>query len=281
MIRLTIQIDEAVYGIGWIDAQQKQVLLNSAVVRWREDVCACAPSLCLLCEGASPDAVLAQLADELHGMGHIGWRGELYAVREETKDEPIALIERAAAKFLGLKTVGAHCNGFIVDHRGRPSHLWVGKRASSKATDPGLLDNLVGCGVPWPQTPDEAVIREGWEEAGLSASCMQQALLRNVYQVDRQDADGQHRQRLYVYDLALPREVEPQNQDGEVDAYLLLAIQEIVVGLKMARFTADAAITTLDFLQRHALIGTPSPENGLDEVWRRSVGAVSTCGSGR
>ena len=76
-------------------------------------------------------------------------------------------MERAAARFWGSLTLGAHCNGWVAGPGGRAAMLWIGRRAPHKATDPGRLDNLVGGGVPDGQSPDEALWREGWEEAGF------------------------------------------------------------------------------------------------------------------
>ena len=81
---------------------------------------------------------------------------------------PLALIERAAARFWGTLTFGAHANGYVADAQGRPTHLWIARRSTHKATDPGKLDNLVGGGVPHGQTPFETLVREGFEEAGLA-----------------------------------------------------------------------------------------------------------------
>lgn len=80
----------------------------------------------------------------------------------------LATFERAAARFWGTLTFGAHCNGYLADAHGRPTHLWIARRSFTKPTDPGLLDNLVGGGVPHGQSPFDCVRREGWEEAGLS-----------------------------------------------------------------------------------------------------------------
>ena len=74
-----------------------------------------------------------------------------------------ATIERAAARFWGTLTLGAHCNGYVADAHGRPTHLWVARRSLSKPTDPGMLDNLIGGGVPLGQSPLEALQREAFE----------------------------------------------------------------------------------------------------------------------
>ena len=113
------------------------------------------------------EARLAQVHARLRADGLIvGWRDEPYPLRDRSDGEH-AIIERAASRFWGTLTLGAHCNGYVADPAGRPTHLWIARRSDSKPTDPGRLDNLIGGGVPAGQSPREAVQREGWEEAGL------------------------------------------------------------------------------------------------------------------
>jgi hypothetical protein len=50
---------------------------------------------------------------------------------------------RAAARFWGTLTLGAHADGFLANGHGRPTHLWIARRALDKATDPGSRDNVV------------------------------------------------------------------------------------------------------------------------------------------
>ena len=62
--------------------------------------------------------------------------------------ERLATIERASARFWGTLTLGAHATGYTRSAGGRPEALWIARRSFTKATDPGMLDNLVGGGVP-------------------------------------------------------------------------------------------------------------------------------------
>ena len=125
-------------------------------------------SVTWLLDGEVRDAGFARLNDTLRAQGLIrAWRDETYAVVDPATLRVLACIERAASRFWGTLTFGAHANGFVRDAAGRPSHLWIAQRSLSKATDPGLFDNLVGGGVPHGQTPAQALVREAWEEAGL------------------------------------------------------------------------------------------------------------------
>jgi 8-oxo-dGTP pyrophosphatase MutT (NUDIX family) len=207
---------------------------------------------------AERDAALAGLNARLHRDGLIrGWRGETYAIRARPEHTPVALIERAAARFWGTLTLGAHATGYVTDtddDHGRPTHLWIARRSYQKSVDPGRLDNLVGGGVPWPQTPFEALVREGWEEAGQAEATMRRAVPGRVMVLRADIAEGLQREWLYSHDLRLPADVTPVNQDGEVHAFHRLPVAEALDHAARGEMTVDAALVTLDFALRHRLL---------------------------
>ncbi|MBL8324737.1 MAG: DUF4743 domain-containing protein [Rubrivivax sp.] len=216
------------------------------------------------------DAALAALHARLREAGAIvAWRDELFPLFDPATLEPLARIERAAARFWGTLTLGAHANGYVRGADGRPSHLWIARRSPLKATDPNLLDNLVGGGVPAGQTPREALVREGFEEAGLAPARMAAAVHAGALGLERDIREGFQQEWLYVFDLELPAGVEPRNQDGEVAEFHLLPVDEVadVVACTEA-MTTDAALVTIDFLLRHGLLGRLGAE-GVAALQRR------------
>lgn len=201
------------------------------------------------------DNSLARINLALRDAGLIrAWRGETYAIVTALGAAPLAHIERAASRFWGTLTFGAHCNGYVVGTDGRPSHLWIARRSLAKATDPGLLDNMVGGGVPHDQLPFETLIREGWEEAGLAPEQMRAATTRNVYRLVRDIPEGLQVEDLHVFDLALPDSLMPVNQDGEVAEFRCLPVHAALEHAASGDMTVDAALVTLDFGLRHALL---------------------------
>lgn len=219
------------------------------------------------------ESALAALHAWLRAAGAIvAWRDEAFALLDPATLEPLASIERAAARFWGTLTLGAHANGFVRGADGRPSHLWLARRSPLKATDPNLLDNLVGGGVPAGQSPRETLVREGFEEAGLSPAQMAAAAPAGVLRLHRDIREGFQHEWLYSYDLELPPGFEPRNQDGEVAEFALRPVAEvvgIVAGSEAAgeAMTTDAAVVTIDFLLRHGLLGVSGDE--VDSVRRR------------
>jgi 8-oxo-dGTP pyrophosphatase MutT (NUDIX family) len=221
--------------------------------------------------GEALTAAFTRTNEALHQRGLItGWRDEAYALLPAFGAEPLARIERAAARFWGSLTFGAHANGYVAGADGRPTHLWVARRSATKATDPGLFDNLIGGGVPAGQSPFEALVREGWEEAGLDATTMRRAIPGRVVTIRRALPDcaghGLQWEQLFVYDLALPIDAMPRNQDGEVSAVHLLPVQEAIALAAGEAMTVDASLATLDFALRHRLLPASAHEGLASRV---------------
>jgi len=215
----------------------------------------------LRCSADMRSRQLAAINTQLHADGLVrGWRSETYALPALDDGRPLAAIERAAARFWGSLTFGAHCNGYVAGADGRPMQLWIARRSDTKPTDPGQLDNLIGGGVPLGQSPAACVRREGWEEAGLTPAQMaglrpgrRIALLRDV-------AEGLQREQLSVYDLALPAGLQPRNQDGEVQAITLMPVDRALACAADGAMTVDATLATLDFALRHGLLPAAEAE---------------------
>lgn len=212
-------------------------------------------SVALQAEPSRLDAVLAQLNATLRALGLIrAWRDEPFALFDPADGARLATLERASARFWGTLTLGAHATGYVADAGGRPTHLWIAQRSLSKATDPGMFDNLVGGGVPDGQTALQALVREGWEEAGLQPAQMAAARARSVLCLKRDIAEGLQHEWLHAYDLALPAGLEPRNQDGEVAGFDCLPLDQALALAAGTQMTVDAALVTLDFALRHALL---------------------------
>lgn len=212
------------------------------------------------------NAVLAGINNALRDQGLIkGWREECFDVPAlpsaespaSAKEAPLAIIERAAARFWGTLTLGAHATGFVRGKDGRPSHLWLAQRSPNKATDPGLWDNLIGGGVPHGQSPFETLVREGFEEAGLPAGLVGSATAGSVVALLRDVPHGLQREHLHAFDLELPPGLTPQNQDGEVQGFSCLPVQQALALAASDAMTVDASLVTLDFALRHRLCAAP------------------------
>jgi len=205
---------------------------------------------------AEREAVFAQVNAALRAQGLIrAWRDEPFALWNED-GALAAVIERASSRFWGAQTLGAHINGYVAGADGRPSQLWIARRAWNKPTDPGRLDNLVGSGVPHGQTPRQAVCREAWEEAGLHPNELGGLTAGRVLELACDIPEGWQHEWLFVYDLALPPGRVPQNQDGEVAEHQLLPMANALQRAADGEMTTDASLATLDFALRYQLLPT-------------------------
>ena len=244
-----------------------------ALVRWQAWLHVNPQSVRLASPAHERSTRLAEVNAALREAGLIrGWRDETYAIVTALGAEPLALIERAASRFWGTLTFGAHCNAYVADPQGRPTHLWIARRSFTKPTDPGLLDNLIGGGVPHGQTPFEALVREGWEEAGLPPSVVAAATPGRVVHLYRDIPEGLQHEHLHVFDLRLPADAQPHNQDGEVAELWLAAVDDALARAAGSEMTVDASLATLDFALRHGLLQDDALARRAAGLWAAAPG---------
>lgn len=226
-----------------------------ALKRWPQWLQVQEHSVTLYCASAQRGEAMASMHDVLRRDGLIvAWRDEAFPLFTVHGEPTGVSIERAATRFWGSLTLGAHCNGFVADARGKPTQLWIARRSQTKATDPGKLDNLVGGGVPAGQSPRDTVIREAWEEAGLAPPQLRGLVRGRVLKLLRDIPEGLQREWIHVYDLALPPGLTPRNQDGEVAELSLHPLAQALALAAGEQMTVDASLVTLDFALRHRLL---------------------------
>ena len=182
------------------------------------------------------DPIIAALAAE----GFIpGWRNERYRIAN------LFEVERAAARPFGFATQAVHVNGIAGEH------MWLARRSFGKATDPGMLDNLIGGGINSTLSVAETLVKEAWEEAGIPAELARRARRGGTVELLREVPEGVQCERVYVYDLELPAGLTPANQDGEVAEFRLVPLEEARRLIhETDELTVDAALVALDFFSR-------------------------------
>jgi 8-oxo-dGTP pyrophosphatase MutT (NUDIX family) len=233
---------------GWVAPE------FAAVLQRFPEVFVCEPERVALVENlgthrARTDAVAAALT-ALRAEGLItGWRDEQYEVYAEASGEPLFRIERAAVKRLGIRGRAAHLNGIVQTDRGWA--MWIARRADTKPSDPGKLDNLVGGGVAAGLDFWQTLIKECREEAGIPFFVAEGARLRDTLAFDYLVPEGLDSNEVEVFDLLLPSGFVPRNEDGEVAGFELLPFDEVRERLQMPHlFTVDAAVVAWSCLQR-------------------------------
>ena len=186
------------------------------------------------------------------------WRQELYGVQsvDFTHDrhmKPPLTIERAAAPLFGIRSFGCHLNGYVRTADG-DIMMWIARRSKTKQNYPGMLDNLVGGGLPINLSPLENMVKESHEEAGIpfdlinnnakmegSISFLQDAKRGVVCETD------------YIFDLELPLTFRPTAVDGEVEEFFLMTFDDIEKRLVGREFTPESGLVIVDFMLRHKI----------------------------
>jgi 8-oxo-dGTP pyrophosphatase MutT (NUDIX family) len=198
------------------------------------------------------------------------WRNERYAVAASPNETPLFTIERAAARYFGVHTSAAHANGVVADGAGW--RMWLARRSPTKPIDPALLDNLVGGGIAAGADAAATLVKEAWEEAGISASAARTAYAAGAVHICRDQPDGLQRETIYVHDLWLSPDFLPVNQDGEAVEHRLSTPDEVLAPVATDDITADASLVIVDFLLRHGHVAAHDPSfAALDELRSRSI----------
>lgn len=211
--------------IGWLRPE-----LAARLGEWRE-VFSVSSEWVKLVQPELLAPVIEQLAEE----GFIpGWRNERYRIADRFE------IERAAARPFGLTTQAVHLNGIAGER------MWLARRAATKQIDPGMLDNLVAGGISAGFSAQTTLVKEAWEEAGIPAELARKAIAAGTISVLREVAEGVQSETVSIYDLDLPEDFRPQNQDGEVSEFRLLLFSEI----EREALTFEAQMVARDCLRR-------------------------------
>jgi len=205
------------------------------------------------------EAVAAVLV-KLHEHGAIpGWRGELYPVNRRFSEAPLLLMERAATPLFGLQTYGINVNGLVRD--GDDWKVWIARRAMTKHVDPGMLDLVVGGGLPYGISIADNLLKECAEEARIGPTLAERARPAGLTTMMIEAAEGLRVGVQFNFDLELPADFQPRNEDGEVSEFQLWSLERLEENLRTAdEFMFDAALAKLDLLVRLGVIGPEEPD---------------------
>ncbi|CAG7632322.1 unnamed protein product [Allacma fusca] len=189
-----------------------------------------------------------------------GWRDELYEVRSGFDDPPLLKMERSATCLFGIRQYGVDINGYV-HHPTKGLCVWLQKRSITKQTWPGKMDNMVGGGLAVGYSVIETALKESNEEASIPED-----LLANLQPVGTvsyffESERGLFPNTHFVYDLELPLDFVPINQDGEVESFTLVTLQEALDWALAPEFKTTSCPVILDFLVRHGFI---TPQNEPD-----------------
>jgi 8-oxo-dGTP pyrophosphatase MutT (NUDIX family) len=230
--------------IGWL----APVLANALV--GFPDITA-GPNGVTLAESAAPE--FPEIARALSARGFYRWRDEAFDIRASLDGPVLGQIDRGAVPAFGVLAQGVHLNGLV--RRPDGLHIWVAKRATDKATDPGKFDHIVAGGTPAGLTPDETLTKEAAEEAAIPETLICYATRQAQIAYAMEIQGGVRRDVLHCYDLYLPEDFTPVAVDGEVESFTLWPIEKALETVRQtSNFKFNVNLALIDLFLRLGMI---------------------------
>ena len=201
-----------------------------------------------------------------------GWRDELYEIHNPHYHG--LAIERSGSALFGVKTYGVHMT--VYTHVAGELKIWVPRRAKTKQTYPGMLDNSVAGGLTIGEKASECIVREAGEEASLPEELVRRdakpcGTVSYFHVRDMPDGgeSGLYQPECqYVYDLEVAPDVVLRPNDEEVGEFHLWTVKQVQDALSFGEFKPNCALVLLDFFIRHGVI-TPENESKYVEISER------------
>ncbi len=206
-----------------------------------------------------------------------GWRNEAFAVAPDFHAPPLLQIERGAARAFGIRCYCVQLNGIV--RRGGEPQTWIARRSLGKPVGPGKLDQIVGGGVPAGVGLRDTLIKECAEEAAIPAALARRARPVGAVAYLMQDGDICDDEVLFNYDLVLPPDFTPINTDGEVAGFEPWPLARVKAALGDSDdFLFDVALSLIDFLVRHGVVGPSDPHyiDIVEGLWSAPDAATET-----
>ncbi len=205
---------------------------------------------------AAVDAVTERLVAE----GRVAkWRNEFFAVAPRWGMPPLFKLDRGAVSFFGVRAYGVHLNGWRRVEGAL--HVWIGRRAPDKKVAPDRLDNLVAGGIGHEHGLEATLIKEADEEAAMPAELAGRAVAVGAVCYRMEVEYGMRDDVLFLYDLEVPAEFTPRNQDGEIVEFRLMPAREAVERVRSTEdFKFNVNLVIIDFALRHGLVTAADPD---------------------
>ena len=238
-------------------------------------------SLTLITGSSEPERTeaIVRTTQAMRGTKHFkvleGWRNEVYPIYGRNS-ELLFSMERSASPLFGIVTYGCHLTAYTTKKgENGGMRVWVPKRAATKQTYGGYLDNTVAGGIPTGESPFECLVREAQEEASLPEDVVRKGVKPTgtvtYFHIRDHRAGGETKllqpECQYVYDLELEEDVVPKPSDDEVAEFELKTVDEVKDALKNGQFKPNCALVLLDFFVRHGIL-TADDEGYIEIVAR-------------
>ena len=204
-----------------------------------------------------------------------GWRNELYPVYGPDRGFTVLNIERAASALFGIVTYGVHLTVYV-NSKEDGIKVWVPRRAKTKQTYGGMMDNTVAGGIASGEEPFECLVREAEEEASLPEDLVRKGVRAcgtvTYFHVRDKRAGGEEGlcqpECQFVYDLEVSDSVIPKPGDNEAEDFRLLTVAEVQQAMAAGEFKPNCALVLLDFFVRHGILTVEDEPDYIEIVAR-------------
>jgi hypothetical protein len=187
------------------------------------------------------------------------WRNETFDVASRWGAPPLFRLDRGAVPFFGTRAYGVHLNGYRRD--GGALQLWTGRRSPDKRVEPDKLDNLVAGGVGNGHGLEATLLKEGEEEASMPTCLTKRAIPVGAISYRMETTLGIRDDVLFVYDLEIPADFVPRNQDGEFVDFELMPASAVVERVRTTNdYKFNVNLVIHDFALRHCILRPDDPE---------------------
>lgn len=249
--------------VGWVFQRFAARLAHhpSIFVVSQKDITFCSE----LGDATARSAAIADVSNEWQSSGLIRpLMNELYPVRETWSGQEHFQLDRVLVPHFGINAYGVHLNGFI--RRENTIFFWIGQRSADRAVEPGKLDNMVAGGQPAGMTIQQNLIKECAEEAGMPENLARSASPAGTVRYCLDTDQGLKLDTLFCYDLEVPETFQPRNQDGEIEDFHLMPIEEVLDRIAEGdSFKFNVPLVILDFAIRHGFL-TPDNEPDYEAI---------------
>jgi len=181
------------------------------------------------------------------------WRNETFDVAPRWGAPPVLRLDRGAVPFFGTRAYGVHLNGYRREMG--TLYLWIGRRSPDKRVAPDKLDNLVAGGIGNGHGLEETLLKEGEEEASMPRSLTSHAVPVGAVSYRMETELGIRDDVLFVYDLEMPADFVPKNQDGEIVHFELMPASAVLDRVRTTDdFKFNVNLVILDFVLRRGVL---------------------------
>ncbi|KAK5655314.1 hypothetical protein OQA88_5881 [Cercophora sp. LCS_1] len=201
------------------------------------------------------------------------WANEEFPIYTST-GEHVLDFDGCGVDMFGIVNYSVHLTGWVMTAEGIKE--WVPRRAMTKMSFPGMLDNTVGGSLATGEKPIDGIVRECDEEICLAPAYTRSniracgTLSFHLTVTDLLEPACQH-QVQYLYEIELGHDIVPKIGDGEVGELNLLTIEQLVAAMRNGEVKLTCNMTYLAFLIRHGYINAENEPDLVEISLRPSL----------